>query len=93
MIEDLDKKLKKIIKENKVVVGSRETLKKKDEANLIILASNCPPEVREELKGAEIIEYPGIGIELGAACGKPFGISALAILEPCEELESLRSEE
>ncbi len=29
-----------------------------------------------------IIEYPGMGIDLGIACGKPFNIAALTILDP-----------
>ncbi len=29
-----------------------------------------------------IIEYPGMGIDLGIACGKPFNIAALSILDP-----------
>jgi large subunit ribosomal protein L30e len=28
------------------------------------------------------MKYPGMGVDLGVACGKPFSISALAVLEP-----------
>lgn len=49
-------------------------------ARLVVLASNAP----DPLRGlpVKVQPFPGTNAELGAACGKPFSISALAIIDP-----------
>ncbi len=49
-------------------------------ARLVIAASNCP----DPLTGlaVKVYAFPGTSVELGAACGKPFSVSALAVVEP-----------
>jgi len=49
-------------------------------ARLVVVASNC----QEDLSGlgSKVIAFPGTNAELGSACGKPFSVSALAILDP-----------
>ncbi|MHC1567201.1 MAG: 50S ribosomal protein L30e [Candidatus Syntropharchaeia archaeon] len=80
---DLDRRLRTVIKTGKVVIGSRETLKmvRNGKAKLVIVASNCPEEVRREIGEVTVFEYPGKNTELGPACGKPFAISALAVID------------
>ena len=53
-------------------------------AKLVVVASNAPPEVVRAMAGLKVHTFPGTNAELGAACGKPFAVSALAVLEPGE---------
>ncbi|CAD7769700.1 50S ribosomal protein L30e [Candidatus Methanoperedenaceae archaeon GB50] len=90
---DTDKILRTVIKEGKVVIGAKETIQsvKDGKAKLVIVSSNCPSSVREEIGVDNFIEYGADNIELGTACGKPFAISALAILEADEtDIHALR---
>jgi len=58
----------------------------KGEAKLIIVTSNCPEELFMEKKygKAPIYHFKGSNSELGAACGKPFAVSALTIIDAGE---------
>ena len=55
---------------------------------MIIAASNCPLDLKRELKhyielsNIPLFQYPGTGVDLGTSCGKPFAISILTIREP-----------
>lgn len=52
-------------------------------AKLIIVANNCPKGIVSTAKTEEVPTYRfrGNNRELGAACGKPFSISTVTILE------------
>ena len=83
---DLNKALRKTIRSGKVLIGSnvsRDAVKNNSNTT-VVLAANCPVPIRAEIldSNASIIEYPGMGIDLGIACGKPFNIAALTILDP-----------
>jgi len=86
----MDKAIAAAVKTGKVLFGSRSAIKsaKTGKAKLIVVASNCPKEVREDLErycklsGIPMLFYKGTSIELGAACGKPFRVSALVIRRP-----------
>jgi large subunit ribosomal protein L30e len=83
---DLNKALRKTIRSGKVLIGSnvsRDAVKNNSDTT-VVLAANCPARMRAEIQdsNAAIIEYPGMGIDLGIACGKPFNIAALTILDP-----------
>ena len=54
----------------------------KGKAQVIVVSSDCVDESIKEVKGMAFIKYPGVSVDLGVACGKPFSISALAVLEP-----------
>jgi large subunit ribosomal protein L30e len=79
---DISRALKSAITTGKVQFGLDQTLKavKAGQAQMIILARNCPS---QELKDADvkIHVYEGNNMELGALCGKPFSVSALAIID------------
>jgi len=78
----------------KVVIGARQTMDavKNGKAQVVVLSSNCPAETINKMTGVPVINYPGTGVDMGVACGKPFSISALAVLEPGEsEILSFRS--
>lgn len=49
-------------------------------ARLVVVASNSPDPLKG--MGAKVYAFPGTNAELGAACGKPFSVSALAVLDP-----------
>ena len=55
-------------------------------AKLVVVAKNCPTEHREALTkgGAKVHEFAGTNFDLGAVCGKPFAVSALAVVKPGE---------
>ena len=83
------KELKDALKENKVIIGSKRTIKylKLGSVKLIILASNCPDDVKKDiehytkLSGIEIENFDGTAKQLGIFCGKPFAIASLAIVK------------
>jgi large subunit ribosomal protein L30e len=79
---DISRALKSAITTGKVQFGLDQTMKavKAGEAQMIILARNCPC---QELKDANVKVriYEGNNMELGALCGKPFSVSALAIID------------
>jgi large subunit ribosomal protein L30e len=87
---NVEKEIRSAVDTGKVMMGERETLKAvKDEGlKLVICASNCASELKEELeKHAIISEVPvykfgGSSLELGAVCGRPHLISMLGIISP-----------
>lgn len=85
---DLEKALRKALKTGKVYLGSKRTIKalRNGEAKLVVLAMNCPEEVKEEIKKYSVptITFKGTNMELGAVCGKPFSVAALAVVEAGE---------
>ncbi|MEW5936302.1 MAG: 50S ribosomal protein L30e [Candidatus Thermoplasmatota archaeon] len=84
---DMHRELRSAVMTGKVLFGLDQTKKalSSGRAKAIIVASNCPmPEICEQAGAARVLMFPGTNIELGAACGKPFAISALAVIEPGE---------
>ncbi|MBO8182818.1 MAG: 50S ribosomal protein L30e [Archaeoglobus sp.] len=83
---DVEKALRKALNTGKVYLGAKRTLKalKNGDVKLVVMAANCPEEFFEELKGFDVpvITYNGSNMDLGATCGKPFGVSMLAIIDP-----------
>jgi len=87
---DVDKALRITIKSGKIIIGSKRTLEdtKKGRAKLIILASNTPSEISQDVEyyaklgRVPIYVYPGSSWDLGSVCGKPFMVSTLAITDP-----------
>ena len=82
---DLNKSLRLAIDTGKVHLGSKQSSRAVDSgsAKLIILASNCPEETVNFVKGGEtpVHSFSENNSALCAACGKPFPISAVAILD------------
>ncbi len=85
MAVEVEKALRKAMKTGKVYLGSKRTIKalKNGEAKLVVIAKNCPEEVRLRIQEFEvpIVEFEGTNMELGAMCGKPFSVAALAIVD------------
>jgi large subunit ribosomal protein L30e len=82
---DLARALKSAAVTGKVSLGLAETRKSvsRGEAKLVVVASNCPSR-GEFLAGGptRVVEFPGTNVELGAACGKPYAVSVLAVVAP-----------
>lgn len=84
---DLAHALKVALQTGTVRLGVSETLAsaKEKKAKLLIVAKSCP---ERSLTGEKrfdripIYHYDGTAVDLGAACGKPFPVSALAVLDP-----------
>lgn len=83
---DINRALRMAIDSGKVLLGARETTRalKAKSAKLVIVASNCKKSFRSEISkysNVPIYEFSGTNLELGSACGKPFPISTIAILD------------
>lgn len=74
----------------KVVFGSRQSLKllKLGKAKMVIVASNCPKELREsaeyyaKLSGAKLYHAKDDSVNLGIVVGKPFPVCMMVVLDP-----------
>jgi len=85
---NVDKSLIKAMKTGTVILGTNRTIDAAVDgsAKLVVLASNCPENVKKTLQSTNvpILEYSGTNVELGPVCGKPFTIAAMAILDAGE---------
>lgn len=87
---DIDKAIATGVRTGKFLFGANSTIEsaKTGKTKLVILAANCPTDIRGEveyyckLSGVPVIIYEGSSRELAAACGKPFFVSALSIKDP-----------
>lgn len=78
-----------ILRTGKCVLGSKETYVavKTRKAKLAIIAKNTRRDLRERiLEAAErrkipVLVFDGSSVELGIVCGKPYVVSALAVLD------------
>jgi len=61
---------------------------KNGEAKLVVVAANCPRDQYEDMEryvkltGIKMHKYEGTSWDLGETVGKPFMVSALAVIEP-----------
>ncbi|HEX16961.1 MAG TPA: 50S ribosomal protein L30e [Thermoplasmatales archaeon] len=84
---DMEREFKAVMRDGKVVIGLKQTKKmiERRKAKMVVVARNCPE--KEEIermakeKGIPVLMFSGKGIELGPLCGKPFAISAFAVLD------------
>ena len=95
---DLGRNLKQCLNTGKILFGQRETMGAcdKGEARLVIVAANCPEEFIGSMSDSHqniIVHRVGmVNRQLGAACAKPFPVSALCVIDPGQsELLSLQS--
>ena len=87
-----DRELKVALRTGKVVFGSREVLKliSAGKGKLVIIASNCPELIREQieyyakLSGTLIYHAPYTSVEIGEMCQRKHPISSLLVLEEGE---------
>lgn len=87
---DIQKALRTVVATGKVYLGEHQAQRaiKGGKARLVIVASNSPR--KSELvaaakgKNVPVHEFGGMGTELGPACGKPFSVGVLAVLDAGE---------
>jgi large subunit ribosomal protein L30e len=86
---DVDKALVSVVKTGKVSFGANEALQnaKSGKAKMIVLASNCPKDIKEQVEfygkisKVPVMTYKGTSIDLATTLNKLFIISALSIRE------------
>jgi large subunit ribosomal protein L30e len=87
---DVDKAIASAVKTGKVSFGTNVAVQsaKTGKAKMIVLASNCPKDIKvdiehySQLSGIPVISYKGASMDLAQVCKKPFIISALTVREP-----------
>ncbi len=82
---DINKALKTAVTTGKVFFGINQTEKalKAGKAKLVIVSSNCSEEHVRQIKfysRVPMYTFNGTNMELGSACGKPFSVSTLSII-------------
>jgi large subunit ribosomal protein L30e len=88
-MKQLKQKLGNAVRTGKLVLGSKNVIKLlfNGTSKLIVISANCPTDVKERVvyycKLAEVPYHvaESTGLEIGAACGKPFNVSALAVIQ------------
>jgi len=84
---DLARQLKQGISTGKLVFGQRQTASycSKGDASLILVAANCPidfiDKIRNEHPDVPVHQVTMVNRQLGAACGKPFPVSSICIID------------
>ncbi len=86
---NIDKAIAAAVKTGKVSFGTGAALQsaKTGKAKMIIIAANCPKDIKEDiehyskLSEIPVISYKGASMDLAEVCKKPFIVSALTIRE------------
>ncbi len=81
---DLGRAIKAAATTGKVVYGVQQAEKAvtNGAAKMVIVADNCPSEfLRSGDHSIKVVKFEGTNMELGALCGKPFSVSALAVID------------
>ncbi len=89
---DVNRALRSATQTGTVLLGFKETLKAVEgkKAKLVVLADNAPKPESDKVETAAktvsvpVYRYHGKNTELGPACGKPFSVAVLSVLEPGE---------
>ena len=85
---NIERSLKLLVESGKVYFGVDQAKKAavKGEAKMIVVSKNCPEDAFSEKKyrNVPIYHFKGTSTELGAACGKPFAVSALTVVDEGE---------
>jgi len=83
---DVDRALRSSIRTGNVVLGSNKAVEAglSGKAKIVVFSADCPEDVRSQLASMDVpaYSYPGMGKDLGSACGKPFSVATLAVIEP-----------
>ncbi|MCW4045279.1 MAG: 50S ribosomal protein L30e [Candidatus Bathyarchaeota archaeon] len=86
---DVNKAIASAVKTGKVSFGANAALQnaKTGKAKMIILAANCPKDIKDEieynckLSNVPVMMFKGASMDLATVCNKTFVISALSIRE------------
>ncbi len=81
---DVNREIRIAVNTGDTVFGAKESKEAaaSGEAKLVIVSKKCPEEQFKgaKYKGVPIYHYEGTNKQLGTAAGKPFSISALAVI-------------
>jgi len=90
---DINTTLRTLVKKHKVAVGFETTKKEiiKNKIKIAIVSSNIPTKKLEIIKSKSvpIFYYKGNNSELGIACGKPFPVSTIGVIEAPDKILKL----
>ncbi|MFQ5833443.1 MAG: 50S ribosomal protein L30e [Candidatus Thorarchaeota archaeon] len=86
----LNQPIASAVSTGKCKIGAKSSIDaiKTGEAKLVVVAANCPRneyndiERFSQLSGIKILEFEGTSWDLGEVVGKPFMVSAIAVIEP-----------
>ncbi len=86
----LNQPIASAVSTGKCRIGAKSSISsiKKGEAKLVIVAANCPKDEYEDitryaqLAQIKVQEFEGTSWDLGEIVGKPFMVSAIAIIQP-----------
>lgn len=88
---DVNLHLKLCTKTGKVLIGEKAILKHlgQDTLKLIVVANNCPDMTLKHISKfaklnpvpVPLYKFPSSSIELGTACGKPFMVATLGVVD------------
>ena len=85
---DFNASLRKAVKTGTVFLGRNKTQEciEEGKARLVVVAKNSPESVKNIVKEIDtpVYIYEGSSVQLGKACGMPYVVSALAVIEPGE---------
>jgi large subunit ribosomal protein L30e len=89
---EIGKELMRAVVSGEVVIGTERSLKaiRRGDAKLVIVAANCPRDVLSDttyyarLGRIPLHVFEKNSRELGLACGKPFTVNVVTILNPGE---------
>ncbi len=87
---EVSRKIAQAVATGKVIIGTKRSIKaiKRGQVKLVISASNCPRGVLADVTHySKLADIPfhffeGDSLTLGLACGKPFSINMLAVMDP-----------
>ncbi|KDE56533.1 50S ribosomal protein L30e [Methanoculleus sp. MH98A] len=85
---DFNASLRKAVKTGTVFLGRNKTREsiESGKAKLVVVARNSPESVKNLVNEIDtpVYVYEGSSVQLGKACGRPYVVSALAVVEPGE---------
>ena len=81
---DVSRALRVATDTGEVRFGLREVRRatKAKSAKIVVVSSNCPPDAVAALGEVRLLRFSGTNVDLGAACGVPFSVAAVAVLSP-----------
>jgi len=87
---DVNKAIATAVRTGKVFFGAGNAIEtaRVGKARLIVVAANCPKNIREsidyycKLSDIPVVLYNGTSVDMGVACGKPFIVSVITVREP-----------
>lgn len=87
MVKTINEQIKDAIASDKIIMGSKQTIKflKLKSLKNVIVSTNCPVELKKdltkyaEMAGIKVETIEGTSKQLGILCGKPFPITVLSI--------------